>query len=207
MSSGMLQRRKVPADNNCLFTAFSFLCEGTSSEIQLSVAARKLRRVCADTVLADPDPLLRAALLGFDSVDAYGEWIQNTHHWGGEPEVLMLAQVSACPAHRARHTRAPPQAPLFLRSILMSRCPSSRARRCAFYGTRPSQEARAPCTFCTRGSTTTRSWAQHRPTAPRRRGSFPSPTPPQQLRARRRRSSWPSSTQGKQKVRLANQGE
>ena len=101
-----MERRKVPADNNCLFTSLAYLCQGLTSEIELNVAARKLRGVCADVVLADEDPLTRAALLGMDSVQAYAEWIQNKNHWGGEPEVLMLAQVPMSPRHQ--HAAPPP---------------------------------------------------------------------------------------------------
>ena len=78
-----LERRHVPADNNCLFTATSYLCEGPKTDIELNVAARKLRAVCAAAVLSDPDPLTRAALLGVESVQAYDEWILNKNHWGG----------------------------------------------------------------------------------------------------------------------------
>eukprot|EP00966_Prymnesium_polylepis_P085136 1971224-Prymnesium_polylepis.1 len=90
--SSPLKRHRVPADNNCLFTAVAHLCQGIDAEIELTVAARKLRLACAEAVLADPDPLTRAVMLGCDSVQAYAEWIQNKNHWGGEPEVLMLAQ-------------------------------------------------------------------------------------------------------------------
>ena len=31
-------------------------------------------------------------MLGHDSVEAYVQWIRNETHWGGEPEVLMLAE-------------------------------------------------------------------------------------------------------------------
>ena len=89
-----MKRRRVPADNNCLFTATAYLCEGLTHETDLNVAARKLRSVCAEVVLSDQDPLTRAALLGVETVQAYAEWIQNKNHWGGEPEVLMLAQVA-----------------------------------------------------------------------------------------------------------------
>jgi hypothetical protein len=86
-----LVRGNVSADNNCLFTALCRLCEGVTSELQLKTAARRLRSVCADVVLADPDPVTRALMLGHDSVEAYSEWIRNEHHWGGESEVVMLA--------------------------------------------------------------------------------------------------------------------
>lgn len=87
-----LTRHKVPADNSCLFTACAYLCQGLTGDIELKVAGRVLRTVCAETVVADPDPDTRALMLGHDSVDAYHMWIRNEMHWGGEPEVLMLAE-------------------------------------------------------------------------------------------------------------------
>jgi len=86
-----LQRGSVKADNSCLFTALARLCENIVSEPQLKVAARKLRATCAAAVLADPDPATKAILLGHDSVEAYGQWITDDHHWGGEPEIVMLS--------------------------------------------------------------------------------------------------------------------
>ena len=87
-----LHRRSVAPDNSCLFTSFAYLCEGIDGSLALSGAARRLRQVCASDVLADPDPHLRAVLLGHDSVQAYSTWIVDETHWGGEPEILMLGQ-------------------------------------------------------------------------------------------------------------------
>ena len=85
-------RHSVPADHSCLFASVAYLCQGTSGEVELRTAGRKLREVCAQAVLADPDPASRAIMLGHDSVEAYVQWIRNETHWGGEPEVLMLAE-------------------------------------------------------------------------------------------------------------------
>ena len=85
-------RHSVPADHSCLFTSVAYLCQGTSGEVELRTAGRKLREVCAQAVLADPDPASRAIMLGHDSVGAYVQWIRNETAWGGEPEVLMLAE-------------------------------------------------------------------------------------------------------------------
>eukprot|EP00964_Phaeocystis_antarctica_P057424 scaffold33986_cov43-Phaeocystis_antarctica.AAC.1 len=85
-------RHSVPADHSCLFTSVAYLCQGTSGEVELRTAGRKLREVCAQAVLADTDPASRAIMLGHDSVEAYVQWIRNETHWGGEPEVLMLAE-------------------------------------------------------------------------------------------------------------------
>ena len=87
-----LCRRHVAADNNCLFTTCAYLCEGLASELDLRAAARRLRATCAQMVLADPDPSTRALMLGHETVESYGAWIRVESHWGGEPEVLMLAE-------------------------------------------------------------------------------------------------------------------
>ena len=91
MAAPLLTRSPVRADNSCLFTAISRLAEGITDELPLKTAGRKLRGVCAELAAADPDPATRALLLGHDSIEAYGVWIRNEHHWGGEPEIVMLA--------------------------------------------------------------------------------------------------------------------
>ena len=35
---------------------------------------------------------MRALLLGHDNIESYSQWIRNDHHWGGEPEIVMLAE-------------------------------------------------------------------------------------------------------------------
>lgn len=90
--SADIMRHSVPADHSCLFASVAYLCQGISGEVELRTAGRKLREVCAQAVLADPDPASRAIMLGHDSVEAYVQWIRNETHWGGEPEVLMLAE-------------------------------------------------------------------------------------------------------------------
>ena len=45
--SEALTRHKVPADNSCLFTACAYLCQGLTGDIELKVAGRALRPVCA----------------------------------------------------------------------------------------------------------------------------------------------------------------
>ena len=91
-SAADIFRHSVPADHSCLFASVAYLCQGISGEVELRTAGRKLREVCAQAVLADPDPASRAIMLGHDSVEAYVQWIRNETHWGGEPEVLMLAE-------------------------------------------------------------------------------------------------------------------
>ena len=81
-------RRSVPNDNSCLFYAVAYLVDGPDA---VSDATQKeLRRVCAEAATADPDPEARAVLLGAP-VDEYAEWIQKPHNWGGEHEIIALA--------------------------------------------------------------------------------------------------------------------
>eukprot|EP00931_Biecheleriopsis_adriatica_P034266 TRINITY_DN19806_c0_g1_i1.p1 TRINITY_DN19806_c0_g1~~TRINITY_DN19806_c0_g1_i1.p1 ORF type:complete len:271 (-),score=52.14 TRINITY_DN19806_c0_g1_i1:222-1034(-) len=82
-------RKPVPKDNSCLFRALAYLAED-DNDCSDAVVSR-LREVCASNALADPDPMMRALLLGFDSVEEYAKWIRNDSHWGGESEVLVLA--------------------------------------------------------------------------------------------------------------------
>jgi hypothetical protein len=117
-----LARRQVAADNNCLFTTCAYLCEGLTSELELRAAARRLRVACAEAVLADPDPSMRALLLGHDTVGSYDAWIRFESHWGGEPEVLMLAQhfgveivLTSCETLRSStYASATPSARIFI---------------------------------------------------------------------------------------------
>jgi len=117
-----MERRHVAADNNCLFTSCAYLCEGLTSELDLRAAARRLRAVCAEAVLADPDPETRALMLGHDNVGSYDAWIRVETHWGGEPEVLMLAEhfgveivLASCETLRcATYSPPTPTARIFL---------------------------------------------------------------------------------------------
>jgi len=85
----VLIRRNVPNDHSCLFWAIAYLAEGPGSSHS---KARELREVCAQDALKDPDPDLRALLLGYDHVDQYAAWIRNDFHWGGEAEIASLAK-------------------------------------------------------------------------------------------------------------------
>lgn len=82
-------RRRVPNDHSCLFWAIAYVAEGKDAT---KSKARELRDVCAEDALKDSDPLTRALLLGFNSVDEYATWIRNEFHWGGENEVNVLAK-------------------------------------------------------------------------------------------------------------------
>ena len=107
-SASQLHRAFVQPDNSCLFATVSFLCQGVTGPRDLKAASRKLREICALTVLADPEPAARAAMLGHASVEScarlqptapppvinmafalarYAAWIRDYQNWGGEPEV------------------------------------------------------------------------------------------------------------------------
>ncbi len=81
-------RHSVPNDNSCLFYAVAHLVDG--ADAVSDATQRQLRRVCADAATADPDPEARAVLLG-SPVDVYAAWIQQPHNWGGEHEIIALA--------------------------------------------------------------------------------------------------------------------
>ena len=109
-----LTRLSVPANNSCLFEATARLCEGITESIPLKIAGRRLRIVCADLAAADADPMTKALMLGHDSIEAYRTWICNEHHWGGEPEVLMLAthfriEISICSCESLSFLRYSPE--------------------------------------------------------------------------------------------------
>jgi len=83
-----LIRRSVPNDNSCLFYALAYLCEDADPSKKVE---SNLREVCIQSALGDPDPETRALFLGHPSVQVYAEWIRNRHHWGGENEIVSLA--------------------------------------------------------------------------------------------------------------------
>jgi hypothetical protein len=85
-AGGSLHRRVVPADNSCLFNSVAYVCEG---DRQLSAAVR-LRKLVADTVLADPAQYSEA-FLG-KPTQAYADWICGSDHWGGAIELSILCQ-------------------------------------------------------------------------------------------------------------------
>lgn len=83
-------RQRVPRDNSCLFRAVAYLAEGEGD--QGHDVAQRLREICALDALQDPDPAMRALLVGRDTVEDYGQWIMDDRHWGGEQEILVLAR-------------------------------------------------------------------------------------------------------------------
>lgn len=78
-------RRHVPDDHECLFTAISYLAEGPN----VAGAGKRLRKLCADKILSDPDTYSEA-VLGRPNAE-YATWIQNHFNWGGENEIGILA--------------------------------------------------------------------------------------------------------------------
>mmetsp|Transcript_13363 Transcript_13363/g.34137 ORF Transcript_13363/g.34137 Transcript_13363/m.34137 type:complete len:387 (+) Transcript_13363:41-1201(+) len=81
-------RRLVPHDHSCLFECFKVLC-GDRKKWEPATASG-LRALCADAAEADPDPATKSLMLGM-SVDAYAGWIKNEMNWGGEQEIITLA--------------------------------------------------------------------------------------------------------------------
>mmetsp|Transcript_9451 Transcript_9451/g.14541 ORF Transcript_9451/g.14541 Transcript_9451/m.14541 type:complete len:279 (-) Transcript_9451:1530-2366(-) len=79
-----LKRRVVPADNSCLFTAVSILCDQSRS------SAEQLRSVIADTVSKDPQFWNSAILDGRSAAD-YATYIQSSKAWGGSIELTILS--------------------------------------------------------------------------------------------------------------------
>jgi len=79
-----LLRRTIPNDHSCLFTAIGYLAEGTFVQ-----QGAKLRQVCADMAVADPDTFGEWRL-GKPTAE-YTAWVRNHFNWGGETEAYMLA--------------------------------------------------------------------------------------------------------------------
>jgi len=60
--------------------------------------ARRLRKICADKIIAEPE-LYNEATLDGKSTTEYALWISDPHNWGGEIELSILAahyQVELC---------------------------------------------------------------------------------------------------------------
>lgn len=77
-------RRKVDDDNSCLFSAVSYVMEGSRSH------AAKLRRIIADAVAADPFTY-NDGFLG-KSNEEYRKWILDPKKWGGAIELSIFAR-------------------------------------------------------------------------------------------------------------------
>eukprot|EP00037_Helgoeca_nana_P021209 m.213296 g.213296 ORF g.213296 m.213296 type:complete len:392 (+) comp25555_c0_seq1:104-1279(+) len=81
-------RRRVPTNHSCLFECFNVLCQGLKEWEPASSSG--LRALCANVVMTDPDPETKALMLGM-AVDKYAVWITNEMNWGGEHEIVALA--------------------------------------------------------------------------------------------------------------------
>ena len=101
-SRAALIRASVPADNNCLFTSIATLCDRRAvskdpsrmPEPRLLLdLAQELRTHMANMVISSPDGATTLAIIGCENADAYRLWIADETHWGGEPEVKMLADL------------------------------------------------------------------------------------------------------------------
>lgn len=84
MAGKVVIRRRVPKDNNCLFSAVGYLCEGRQGSV-----CTELRAEVAEFVKSSAD--MSEVMLGMD-VEEYGRWIRNEFNWGGETEILCLSK-------------------------------------------------------------------------------------------------------------------
>ena len=69
-------------DNNCLFSACGYLCEGRQGSI-----CSELRAAVAEHVRSSQD--ISEVMLGMP-VEQYCSWIKNEMNWGGENEICFL---------------------------------------------------------------------------------------------------------------------
>ena len=80
-----LMLRVMPADNSCMFRAFSYLMFGPSID-----SMHELRSMVASTIQSNPERY-SDAILGRPR-DAYCRWIQTESSWGGYVELTILAE-------------------------------------------------------------------------------------------------------------------
>lgn len=82
---GTLVLRVMPDDNSCLFRAISL---AVLSDLD---AVTELRSIIAETIQADPLTFNKAVLDNKDP-DKYCQWIKSQDSWGGQVELMILAQ-------------------------------------------------------------------------------------------------------------------
>jgi len=82
-----LERKVVPADNSCLFTAINFCMSGEVVDSQHSSFMREI----ISNVVSQDAVKYSEAILG-RSNPAYCAWIQGRDAWGGAIEVQILAE-------------------------------------------------------------------------------------------------------------------
>lgn len=79
-------RRKIPNDNSCLFSAVEFLTSSGTIE-----NSRQLRFECTSQIRKFPD---KYTTLYLDRTpDEYCTWLELDSSWGGEIEILILAEI------------------------------------------------------------------------------------------------------------------
>eukprot|EP00928_Gymnodinium_smaydae_P016131 TRINITY_DN16012_c0_g1_i1.p1 TRINITY_DN16012_c0_g1~~TRINITY_DN16012_c0_g1_i1.p1 ORF type:complete len:425 (-),score=109.49 TRINITY_DN16012_c0_g1_i1:100-1374(-) len=86
--STVMIKRRVPDDNDCLFSSLAYLTSTNGSYTPAGNA--QLRRDCAEAVAADPITFCEP-VLGM-SPEAYKQWITNKFNWGGETEIVVLCK-------------------------------------------------------------------------------------------------------------------
>ena len=91
-----LEVQPVPKDNSCLFAACAWLSrefdgDTADPDWDMSASAAALRSACAEEIRADP----KYAEAHFDgkTKEQYAAWIERKESWGGEPEILLLADA------------------------------------------------------------------------------------------------------------------
>jgi hypothetical protein len=94
MSLKELQRQRIAPDGSCLFASIHFLSQNGVLDPE---APRELREHCAQTILSDQERY-NELYLGKPPAE-YAEWIREQLNYGGEVEILILAdflQLKIC---------------------------------------------------------------------------------------------------------------
>mmetsp|Transcript_530 Transcript_530/g.598 ORF Transcript_530/g.598 Transcript_530/m.598 type:complete len:222 (+) Transcript_530:159-824(+) len=81
-------RARVPHDNSCLFTAVDYLVHNGIFRFK---AAEKLRTICIDKIQKNPAKYTSVYL--DQNVQDYCDWLNLNTSWGGENEILILAEL------------------------------------------------------------------------------------------------------------------
>lgn len=81
-------RARVPHDNSCLFAGVDFLMH---NGIFRGNAAENLRKICIDKIKRNPEKYTQVYL--GQNVQDYCDWLILSTSWGGENEILILAEL------------------------------------------------------------------------------------------------------------------
>lgn len=81
-----MERKLIPPDGSCLFNAIYYAVTG----LETADAAETLRALVAQTIEDSPDQFTEVYL--GKPPEEYVRWIKITHNYGGEAEILILAQ-------------------------------------------------------------------------------------------------------------------